>query len=88
MDRKDKKKENKVQTKRIPVGTRFSSHFQTGPGTHSASYETGTSHRVSFSGVKRPGRIVNHTHLHLVSRLKKSRAVPLPLSGPSWPVLE
>jgi len=41
--------------------------------------------RISFQGLKRPGRGVDH-QLHLVPRLKKSRAIP-PLSGPSWLVI-
>jgi hypothetical protein len=42
---------------RIPVGTRFSAPVQTGRGAHQALYTMGT---VSFPGVKRPGRGVNH----------------------------
>ena len=37
---------------RIPVGARFSTPIQTGPGARSASYTMGTG---SFPGVKRPG---------------------------------
>jgi len=36
---------------------RFSASVQTGPGAHSASYTMGT---VSFPGVKRPERGVDH----------------------------
>ena len=61
---------------RIPVEARFSATVQTGPGTHPASYTMGTGF---FSGVKRPGRGVDHPP-HLAPRLKKSRAItPLPL---------
>jgi hypothetical protein len=42
---------------RIPVGARISAPVQTGPGAHPASYIMGT---VSFPGVKRPGRGVDH----------------------------
>jgi hypothetical protein len=42
---------------RIPVGARFSSQVQTGPGAHPASCTMGT---VSFPGVKRPGRGADH----------------------------
>jgi hypothetical protein len=38
-------------------GARFSAPFQTGPGTHPASYTMGTG---SFPGVKRPGRGADH----------------------------
>ena len=40
-----------------PGGARFPEPVQTGPGAHPASYTTGTG---SFSGVKRPGRGVDH----------------------------
>jgi hypothetical protein len=40
-----------------PVGARFSTHVQTGPGAHPASCTMGTG---SFPGVKRPGRGVDH----------------------------
>jgi len=51
----------------IPVGFRFSSPVQTGPGAHPASYTMGTG---SFAGVKRPGRGVDQPS-HLVPLLKK-----------------
>jgi hypothetical protein len=35
----------------------FFAPFQTGPGTHPASYTMGT---ATFPGVKRPGRVVDH----------------------------
>jgi hypothetical protein len=38
-------------------GARFFVHVQTGPGAHPASCTMGT---VSFPGVKRPGRGVDH----------------------------
>jgi hypothetical protein len=42
---------------RIPVGARFFTHVQIGPGTHPASCTMGT---VSLPGVKRQGRDANH----------------------------
>ena len=42
---------------RIPVGERFSAPVQTGSGAHLASYTMST---VSFLGVNRPGRGVDH----------------------------
>ena len=39
-------------------GEKFSAPVQTGPGAHPASYTMGTG---SFSGVKRPGRGVDHS---------------------------
>jgi len=39
------------------MASRFSAPVQTGPGAHPASYTMGT---VSFPGVKRPGRGVDH----------------------------
>jgi len=42
---------------RMPVGVRFSTPVQTGPEPHPASYTMGTG---SFSGVKQPGRGVDH----------------------------
>ena len=44
---------------RIPVGTRFSTTVQTGPGAHPASCKMGTG---SFPGGKvRPGRAADHS---------------------------
>jgi hypothetical protein len=60
-------------------GKRFFTHVQTGPEAHPASCTMGTG---SFPGVKRPGRGANHPPL-LAPRSGKSRALPLPLSGPS-----
>ena len=53
-------------------GARFCAFVQTGPGAHPASYTMGTG---SFTGVKRPGRGVDHP--------PPSKA-PI---GPSCPVL-
>jgi hypothetical protein len=62
---------------RIPVGGRDFSH--TGPGAHPASCRMGT---ASFPRVKRPRRVADHLPL-LAPSSRKSRAIPLPLSGPS-----
>jgi len=43
---------------RIPVGARFATPVQTGPGSHAASCTMDT--QVSFPGVILPGRGVNH----------------------------
>jgi hypothetical protein len=43
---------------RSQVAERFSTPVQTGPGAHPPSYTMGTG---SFRGVKRPGRVVDHT---------------------------
>jgi hypothetical protein len=50
-----------------PVGARFSTPVQTGPGAHPDFYTMGTG---SFPGVKRTGRGVDHPP-HLAQRLKK-----------------
>ena len=47
---------------------------QTGPGVHPASYTMGTG---SFTGVKRPGRGVDHPPLSCAKVKRKSGAVPL-----------
>jgi hypothetical protein len=52
---------------RISVGARFFAPAQTGPGAHPASYTMGIG---SFTGVKRPGRGVDHPP-HLTLKLKK-----------------
>ena len=49
--------------------------FQTGPGAHPASCTMGA---VSFLGVKCGRGVLLTTHLLLVSRSWKSRAIPLP----------
>ena len=65
-------------------GARFSAPVKTGPGAHPAPYTTGTG---SFSGVKRPGRGVDHPP-HLAPRLKKKYSyTSTPPTGASWPVL-
>ena len=69
---------------RIPVGARFSSPVQTGPGVHPASYTMGTG---SFPGVKRPRRGFDHpppSSAEVEGRVELYTCSP---SGPSWPVL-
>jgi hypothetical protein len=46
-----------MKHKKIPVGTRFIAHAQTGPGAHTSSCMMGTG---SFPEVKRPERGVDH----------------------------
>jgi hypothetical protein len=58
---------------RFPVGARFSEPVQTGPETYPASCTMGN---VSFPGVKRPGRGVDHPPSSS-ARVKESRAIPL-----------
>jgi hypothetical protein len=68
---------------RIPIRTRFSPTFQTGPGSHPASCKMGAGSR----GVKRSGRGPDHPTL---SSAEVKERVELYLyfpSGPSWPVL-
>jgi hypothetical protein len=47
----------KLSVDRMPVGARFFSQVQIGPGAHPASFTEGTG---SFPGVKRPGRGADH----------------------------
>ena len=54
---------------RIPVVARFTAPVQTGPGAHPASLLY-NGYRVSFPGVKRPRRGVDHPP-HLAPWLKK-----------------
>jgi hypothetical protein len=64
---------------RIPVGARFSVAVQIGPGSHPASYTMGAG---SFSGVKRPGRGVDHPP---PSSAEVKERVELYLYSPSGP---
>ena len=67
----------------IPVEARFSTPIQTGHGAHPASY---TMRTMSFLGVKRWGRGINHPPL---SRAEVKERVELYLysaTGPSWPL--
>ena len=64
-------------------GARFSASVQTGLEAHPASYTLRT---ASFSGVKQPGRDVDHP---TPSRTEVKERVELYLYspyGPSWPV--
>jgi hypothetical protein len=68
---------------RIPVEARFSAPVQTGPGAQRASC---TNNGSFLSGVKRPGRVVDHP---LPSRAEVKERVEVELylfspSGPSW----
>jgi hypothetical protein len=64
-------------------GARFSAPAQTCPGGHPASYTMGT---ALFSGVKRPGRCLDHPP-PLGPRLKTRARLPLHSShGSSWHV--
>ena len=69
---------------RIPVGTSFSVPVQTGPVTHTASYTMGTG---SFSGVKRPGRGVDHPPSYSAGVKERDELYLYSTSGPSWPVI-
>ena len=66
------------------MGTRFSASVQTGPGAHPAFYTMGT---ASISGVKRPGRGVDHppsNSTEVTYRVELYLCYP---SGPLWPVV-
>jgi hypothetical protein len=65
-------------------GARFSAPIQTGPATHQASYTMGTG---PFSGVKRPGRGVDHPPLSRAEVKERVELYLFSLFGPSWPVL-
>ena len=60
------------------VGARFSAPVQTGHGAYPASYTVGTG---SFSGIKRPGRGVDHPPL---SSAEAEGRVELYISSPPW----
>jgi hypothetical protein len=66
------------------VGAKLSAFVQTGSGTHTASYN---GYWVSFPGVKRPRRGVNHlcpTNAEVKERVELYHYCP---SGPSWPTV-
>jgi len=65
---------------RIPVGARFSAPVQSGSEAHPASYTMDT---VSLSGVKRPGRGVDHS---ATSRAEVNVRVELYFYSPSGPL--
>jgi hypothetical protein len=67
------------------VGTRFSAPVQTGPGgTPSLLYN---GYRVSFTGVKRPGRGVGHPPLSSAEVKERVELYLYSPSGPSWSVM-
>jgi hypothetical protein len=63
---------------------RFSAPVQAGPGTHSVSYSMGT---VSFAGVNRPWRGVNHPRLSSAEVKEIIQLYLYPNSRPTRPVL-
>jgi hypothetical protein len=69
---------------RIPVGERFSSTVQTGPGAHPASYTMGTR---SFQGVKISWRGVDHPPPFRAEVKERVELYIYSPSGPPWPVL-
>ena len=66
------------------MGARFSAPVQTGPGTHSASYTTGT---ASFPGLKRPGCGFDHLPSYRAEVKERVQLYIYSPSGLSWPVL-
>jgi hypothetical protein len=68
----------------IPVGAKFFSHVQTGPGFHPASCTMGTG---SFPGIKLPGRGADRPpppSTEVENEWGYNSSPPL---GPSWPVI-
>jgi hypothetical protein len=65
-------------------GAKFSSPVQTGPGAHPASYTVGT---VSFPGVKRPGRGVDHPPTSSAEVKERVELYYYSPYGPLWPVV-
>ena len=70
---------------RIPVGARFSAPVQTGPGGPPSLVYNG--YRVSFPGVKRPGRGVDHPRASSAEVKERVKLYLYSSSRPSWPVL-
>jgi len=66
------------------VGARFSATLQTGSEDHPASYTMGTG---SFTGVKRPGRGVDHPPPSSAEVKERIELYLYSPSGPSRPVL-
>ena len=66
------------------MGARFSAPFQNGPAAHPASYTLGTE---SFTGVKRPGRGVDHQPPSSAEVKERVELYIYSTSGPSWPLL-
>jgi hypothetical protein len=70
---------------RIPVGARFSTPVQTGPGAHPVFCTMGTG---SPSREKKlPGRGVDHPHPSNAEVKERAELHLSSSSGPSWPVL-
>jgi hypothetical protein len=69
---------------RIPVPTRFFASVQTDPGAQPASYTMGT---LLFPGVKRMGRVVDHTPPSSAEAKEKVEICLYSPFEPSWPVL-
>jgi len=63
-------------------GATFSAPVQTGLGAHPTSYTMGTG---SFSGVKRPGRGVDHPPSSSDEVKERVELYLYSLSGTSWP---
>jgi hypothetical protein len=76
-------KKNRESSQPCQVGARFFAPAQNGPGAHPASYKMGT---VSFPGVQRPGRGVDHPPSSAEFKERVQLYLYFP-SGPSWPVL-
>ena len=68
---------------RIPVEERFSAPVQTGPEAHPASCTMGTG---SLTGVKRPGRGVDHPPTSSAEVKERVEVYLYSTSGPSWTV--
>ena len=65
-------------------GAGFPAPVQTGPAAYPASYTMDTG---SFSGVKRPGRGVDHPPSSSAEVKERIELYIYSPSGPSWPVL-
>ena len=68
----------------MPVGSRFSTTLQTGPGAHPTFYTMGTG---SFPGVKWPVRGVDHPPPHSAEVKERVELYLYSTPGPSWPVI-
>ena len=69
--------------KDFPVGARFSTPIQTGPGAHPASYTMGTG---SFPRVNRPGHGTDHPSPSSAEVKERVGLYLYSPSGSSWPV--
>jgi hypothetical protein len=69
---------------RTPVGERFSASVHTGLGAQPTSYTMDTG---SFSGVKRPGRGLDHSPTSSAEVKERVELYLYSSSGPSWPVI-